>query len=48
MENEVKEQREIEEFFPDEQLMVVDTSLSWYDDIVYFLTCKLLPSKLSS
>ena len=32
-ENEVEEQREIEEFFLDEQLMMVNTSLPWYVDM---------------
>ena len=44
----IEEPREIEEFFLDEQLMVVDTSLLWYVDIVNFLACKVLSPELSS
>ena len=47
-ENEVEEHREIEEYFPYEQLMVVDTSLTRYANIVNFLVCKVLPPELSS
>ena len=48
MKYEVEEPREIEELFPNEQLMMVDTSLPWYADIVNFLACKVLPRDLSS
>ena len=47
-ENEVEEPREIEEFFHDEQLMMVNTSLLGYADIVKFLACKVMPPELSS
>ena len=35
-------------FFSYEQLMMVDTLLPWYANIVNFLSCKVLPSELSS
>ena len=46
--NKVEVSREIEEFFPNEQMMMVYTSLPWYVDIVNFLAYKVLPSELSS
>ena len=49
MKNDIKEPRGIEEFFfHDEQLMMVDTSLPYYVDVVNFLACKVLPLELSS
>ena len=38
---------EIEENFPDEQLFQVSVQLPWYDDIVNYLTCGIMPSDFS-
>ena len=46
-ENESGQPKEIEEFFPVEQLMMVGVPLPWYANIVNFLACKVLPPKLS-
>ena len=47
-ENDIKESIEIDEYFLDEQMMSMETSLSWYADIVNFLACNFLPSEFNS
>ena len=44
----IEDPKDIDEFFPDEQLFGVDTSLPWYANIVNFLVCKVLPPNLNS
>ena len=39
---------EIEESFPDEQLLAMEACLPWYVDFVNYLTCNGLPPGLSS
>ena len=38
----------IEEFFPNELLVVIEASLSWYADIVNFLAYNVLPPYFDS
>ena len=38
----------IQEMFPDEQLMRVETTVPWFADYVNYLACKVLPPDLSS
>ena len=38
-----EEEREIAENFPDEQLFQLSLQSSWYDDIVNFLACGIMP-----
>ena len=42
-----EEEREIVENFPDEQLFQLSLQTPWYADIVNFLTCGIMPPKLS-
>ena len=47
----LSEQRDracIQEMFPDEQLMTVEATVSWYANYVNYLACKVLPLYLSS
>ena len=41
------EEREIAENFPDEQLFQLSLQSPWYDDIVNFLTCGIMPPKFN-
>ena len=38
---------EIKENFPDEQLFQVLVQIPWYDDIVNFLACGIIPPEFS-
>ena len=38
----------IQEIFPDEQLMRVESIVPWFADYVNYLSCKVLPPDLSS
>ena len=42
-----KEEKEIAEYFPDEQLFQLALQSPWYADIVNFLACGILPPELS-
>ena len=42
-----EEEREIVENFPDEQLFQLSLQSPWYDDIVNFLTCGIMPPEFS-
>ena len=42
-----KEEKEIAEYFLDEQLFQLSLQSPWYDDIVNFLSCGIMPLKLS-
>ena len=44
----IKDHAEIEESFPDEQLLAMEAHLPWYVDFVNYLACNVLPSRLSS
>ena len=44
----IEDPKEIEAFFSNKQLMVMETRLPWYADFVNYLTCNLLPPGLSS
>ena len=46
--NDIEEPIEIDEYFPYEQMLIVDASLPWYVDIVNYLACNVLPSELNS
>ena len=46
--NDTKESIEIDEYFPDEQMMIMETSLPWYADIVNFIACNVIPSEFNS
>ena len=37
----------IQEMFPDEQLMRVDSIVPWFADYMNYLACKVLPPELS-
>ena len=39
---------EIEEYFPNEQMLMVDVSLPWYVDFVNYLACNVLLPDLNS
>ena len=45
MENTTEEEKEIEiaENFPNEQLFVLSVQIPWYDDIVNYLVCGIMP-----
>ena len=42
-----KEEKEIAEYFPDEQLFQLSLQSPWYADIVNFLACEIMPLELS-
>ena len=42
-----KEEREIEENFPDEQLFQLSLQSPWYANIVNFLACSIMPPEFS-
>ena len=42
-----KEEKEIVEYFPDEQLFQLSLQSPWYADIVNFLACVIMPPELS-
>ena len=42
-----EEEREIAENFPDEQLFQLSLQSPWYDDIVNFITCGIMPPEFS-
>ena len=44
----IEDPKDIDESFIDEPLFEVDTSAPWYEDIVNFLSCKVLPPDLTS
>ena len=41
--NDIEESIEIDEYFLDEQMLIVDASCPWYADIVNYLACNVLP-----
>ena len=45
--NDIEEPIEIDEYFPDEQMLTVDALLAWYADIVNCLACNVLPLELN-
>ena len=46
--NDIEKPIKIDGYFPDEQMFLVDASLSWYANIVNYLACNVLPSELNS
>ena len=44
----IEDRTEIEESFPNEQLLVMEAHLSWYADFVNYLACNVLPLGLNS
>ena len=44
----IEDRTEIEESFPDEQLLAFEAQLPWYADFVNYLACNVLPPRLSS
>ena len=44
----IEELMEIEEYFPDGQMLMVHVSLHWYADFVNYLACNVLPPNLNS
>ena len=42
-----EEEREIAENFPDEQLFQLSLQTPWYDDIVNYLACGIMPPEFS-
>ena len=44
----IEDPTEIEEFFPDEQLLAFKANLPWYANIVNCLACNVLPSEMNS
>ena len=46
--NDIKESIEIDEYFPNEQMLMVEASLPWYTDIVNYLAHNVLPPNLNS
>ena len=45
--NDIEEPIEIDEYFPDEQMLTVEFLLAWYADIVNCLACNVLPLELN-
>ncbi|XP_073129389.1 uncharacterized protein [Henckelia pumila] len=43
----VKEEESIKEFFPDEQIFQVSSSIPWFADIANFLSCGAMPPELN-
>ena len=39
---------EIDEYFPNEQMMLMETYFPWYADIVNYLACNVLPKEFNS
>ena len=50
LEKTTKEEKgsEIEENFPDEQLFLLSIQTPWYDDIVNYLACGIMPYEFSN
>ena len=46
--NDIEEPIKIDEYFLDEQLLIVDASLQWYVDMVNYLACNVIPPELNS
>ena len=46
--NNNEEPIEIDEYFPNEQMLIVDASLPWYANIFNYLACNVLPPELNS
>ena len=44
----IEDRIEIEESFPDEQLLAMEAQLPWYADFVNYLACNVLPLRVSS
>ena len=44
----IEDRTEIEESFPDEQLLAMEAQFPWYADFVNYLACNVLPPGLSS
>ena len=43
----IEEETEVAENFPDEQLFQLSFQSPWYDDIVNFLACRVMPPEFS-
>ena len=43
----IEDTTDIEESLPDEQLLVMEAHLPWYENFVNYLACNVLPPELS-